>query len=279
MSGLQCGISTFERLAKGLLLALILPTTADATDGFVPIPSGSFQMGDIQGGGDKDERPIHTVHIKAFAMGKYEVTFEKYDAFCKATNRKKMSARLGGFFIGYSQRGNYPVINASWEDANTYAKWLSKKTGKRFRLPTEAEWEYAARAGSSTKYSWGNEIGTNNANCNACGSKWDNRKTAPVGSFQPNAFGLYDMHGNVREWVSDCFGGSYSSSPGDGSAWLGDDCKSRVLRGGSWYHTPWSVRSAFRIRGPTNVRLDRGGFRLVQELDLPTYRNKRGPTN
>ena len=236
-------------------------------EGYVIIPAGSFQMGDIQGVGNSDERPVHTVQIRAFAMGKYEVTFEQYDAFCLATNRKKVSARLGGAFLFSSERGNHPVINANWDGAQAYARWMSEQMGKRFRLPTEAEWEYAARAGSSTKYSWGNEIGTNKANCNACGSKWDNRNVAPVGSFQPNAFGLYDMHGNVREWVADCFNDSYNGAPSDGSAWLAGACRNRVMRGGSWYHTPWSVRSAFRVRGPANVRLDRGGFRLVQELD------------
>ena len=117
-------------------------------------------------------------------------------------------------------RGRQPVINVTWDDAQRYVAWLSKMTGKPYRLLSEAEWEYAARAGTQTAYSWGDEIGKGNANCNGCGSQWDNKQTAPVGSFAPNAFGLYDMHGNVWEWVEDCFHDNYNGAPEDGSAWM-----------------------------------------------------------
>ena len=149
------------------------------------IPAGSFRMGDIQGGGDSDEKPVHRVSVGKFAMGKFEVTFAEYDKFAQATGRKKPNDRGWG-------RGNRPVINVSWNDATAYAKWLSNQTGKTYRLPTEAEWEYAARAGTETKYWWGNDLGKNRAACDGCGSQWDNKQTAPVGSFSANKFGLYD---------------------------------------------------------------------------------------
>ncbi len=116
------------------------------------------------------------------------------------------------------------MINVSWTDAVAYTEWLSAQLGERYRLPSEAEWEYASRAGSTKKYSWGNEIGRNRANCDGCGSQWDNRMTAPVGSFSPNAWGLHDMHGNVWEWVQDCWNSRYQGAPADGSAWESGDC-------------------------------------------------------
>src|SRR5438874_738666 len=151
----------------------------------VSIPRVKFRMRDIQGSGDADERPVHLVLIpRPFAMGRYEVTFEEYDVFARATGREQLADRGWG-------RGHRPVINVSWEDAVAYAKWLSQQTGKRYRLPTEAEWEYAARVGTETAYWWGNEVGKNRANCDGYGgSQWDNKQTAPVGSFQPNPWGL-----------------------------------------------------------------------------------------
>ena len=203
----------------------------------VVIPAGRFRMGDLSGTGFDREKPVHEVVMaRPFALSKYEVTFADYDKF---THPNKVDDRGWG-------RGRRPVINVSWDDANEYSAWLSAETGKRYRLPTEAEWEYAARAGSTTKYSWGNDIGQNRANCNDCGSQWDNRQTAPVGSFAPNAWGLYDMHGNVWEWVQDCWNKSYAGAPRDGNAWTSGDCSQRVIRGGSWSNAPWLLRSAAR---------------------------------
>ena len=165
-------------------------------------------------------------------------------------------------------RGGRPVIRVSWEDiTEQFIPWLSKTTGKQYRLPTEAEWEYAARAGSETKYSWGNSIGNNKANCDGCGSRWDDSQTAPVGSFSANAFGLYDMHGNVNEWTQDCWNGSYKGAPSDSSAWLKGDCSRRVLRGGSWSYIPSKLRSANRINITTGFRYSDVGFRLARTLD------------
>jgi len=164
-------------------------------------------------------------------------------------------------------RGVKPVINVSWDDAQEYVAWFSGMTGKTYRLLSEAEFEYAARAGTQTAYSWGDEIGQGNANCVSCGSKWDGRETSPAGSFEPNAFGLYDMHGNVNSWTEDCIHNDYNGAPQDGSAWLADgDCGRRVFRGGSWYDDPRSLRAAspdWTASASRNVGL---GFRVGRTL-------------
>ena len=146
-------------------------------------------------------------------------------------------------------RGGRPVIHVSWEDATAYADWLFDETGEQYRLPSESEWEYAARAGATTRYSWGQDLGRNRANCRGCGSRWDRDRTAPAGSFAANAWGLHDMHGNVWEWVEDCWHENYARAPRDGSAWTGGgNCGRRVLRGGSWGDDPRYLRSAVRSR-------------------------------
>ena len=188
------------------------------------LPMGSFWMGSPSGetGRYDSEGPVHTVNISQhIAMGRYEVTFAEYDRFVSATNGADIPDDEGW------GRGSRPVIDVSQEDAKAYAAWLSAQTGKTYRLPSEAEWEYAARAHTRTRYSWGNKIGRYRANCDGCGGDvenlwddiWDNHQTAPVGSFPPNDFGLYDMHGNVQEWVQDCYHDNYKGAPTDGSAW------------------------------------------------------------
>lgn len=226
----------------------------------VTIAAGSFLMGTR--GGHSSEAPQHNVTIaKPFALGKYEVTFDAYDAYAKATGRELPGDEGWG-------RGNRPVINVSWNDAAAYAKWLSEQTGRKYRLPTEAEWEYAARAGSSTNYSWGEDVGRNRGNCDGCGSEWDNAQTAPVGSFAANAFGLHDMHGNVSEWVQDCWQDSYGGAPLDGSARTScADMEHRVLRGGSWDFNPSGLRSADRFWWHASFRYFLNGFRLAQDLE------------
>ena len=155
----------------------------------------------------------------------------------------------------------------SWDDANAYVAWLSKLTGKSYRLLSEAEYEYATRAGTQTAYPWGNAIGENNATCNGCGSPpWDNRQTAPVGSFAPNQFGLYDMVGNVFEWTEDCYNYSYNGAPANGAAWTSGDCSLRVVRGGSWLHSPDGLRSASRYGFSSVLRLS---FRVGRTLLAP----------
>ena len=228
----------------------------------VVLPTGRFRMGDLYGDGYNDERPVHTVTIsRRIAMGQYPITFEDYDRFVAATGAEKPGDRGWG-------RGRRPVINVNWHDAKAYASWLSEQTGKRYRLPSESEWEYGARAGTETAYNWGNEIGVNRANCEGSGSEWSGKQTSPVGSFTANAFGLFDMHGNVWEWVEDCWHDNYEGAPSYGRAWTsGGDSSRRVVRGGSWYSSPRILRSAFRYRSAPSYRGSSLGFRLVQDLN------------
>jgi formylglycine-generating enzyme required for sulfatase activity len=228
------------------------------------IPAGRFQMGDIQAGGPDDEKPVHWVSIAKFTMGKYEVTFTEYDQFAQATNRQKPADEGWG-------RGNLPVINVTWDDAVAYTKWLSEQTGQNYRLPSEAEWEYAARAGTETKYWWGNQWEQNQANCEIGENDQDDNFPAPVsvGSFPANAFGLYDMLGNVREWVADPWHLNYRNAPDDGQIWKYENeeeekeiGKYRTLRGGSWNDDHNNCRAADR---DWNLLVDERsiGFRVV----------------
>jgi formylglycine-generating enzyme required for sulfatase activity len=230
----------------------------------VVIPSGKFRMGDIQGRHGKDEQPIHEVQIRrSFAVSRYEITFDQYDQFAKATGGKLPDDEGFG-------RGRLPVIFVSWNDAVAYAEWISQQTGKRYRLPTEAEWEYVARAGTETASGWGNEMKQGLANCIGCGTPWDNKQTAPVGSFKPNPFGLYDTAGNVIEWIQDCWHENYEGAPLDGSAWEqkdGGDCGRRGLRGGHWRVAQDFMRSSFRMWNRSTVRRHALGFRLVREIE------------
>ncbi len=238
-------------------------SSGDLGPEMVVIPSGSFRMGCVSGQDCHAEAfLVHDVTIpQAFAVSKYEVTFEDYDRF---TYPNRVDDEGWG-------RGRRPVINVSWDDAQEYVSWLSRQTGQTYRLLSEAEWEYVARAGSSTAYSWGNDIGTNRANCSGeyenlgvCGDQWE--YTAPAGSFAANAFGVHDMHGNVWEWVEDCWQDSYAGAPVDGSAWRSGDCSRRVLRGGSWLSYPGDLRSAFRIRNTAGNRNFIFGFRVARTL-------------
>lgn len=226
----------------------------------VVVPAGRFEMGS-----DKrtaEEKPQHAVAIsKAFAMGAYEVTVGEWDACFKE----------GGCSQGPEQGRDVklPIGNVSWDDARNYVKWLSKKTAQKYRLPSEAEWEYAARAGTATGYWWGDEKGVKRANCTDCGTPWDSKNASPTGSFGPNPFGLYDIHGNISEWVQDCWNPSYQNAPGDGEAWMSGDCLSRVLRGGSWALDHEYMRSSRRNRYDRDVRYYLNGFRVLRELPAP----------
>ena len=225
----------------------------------VVVPAGSFTMGSNQ---ETDAKPAHKVTIaKPFAVGKYEVTFDEWDA-CVADGGCKH--KPGDIGWGRSER---PVINVSWDDiSKQYLPWLKRKTGKTYRLLSEAEWEYTARAETATKFSWGNDVGKGNANCSGCGSEWDAKQTAPVGSFKANAFGLHDMHGNVWEWSEDCWHENYNSAPDNGKAWTSGNCSRRVLRGGSWFDLPWDLRSAGRVGARPDDRSYGLGFRVGRML-------------
>jgi formylglycine-generating enzyme required for sulfatase activity/tRNA A-37 threonylcarbamoyl transferase component Bud32 len=236
----------------------------------VVIPSGSFTMGSPASEAERHEgeSPLHRVSVPAFALGKYDVTFAQWEA-CAANggcNAYRPDDQGWG-------RGNRPVINVSWDDARSYIAWLNRKVGSvtgngagPYRLPSEAEWEYAARAGTATAWYWGDSIGTGNAVCHDCGSQWDAKETAPVGSFRPNAWGLYDTLGNVWQWTEDCYVESYVGAPSDGTARTTGDCKSRVVRGGSWGDNPRDLRSAVRGGVDTGFRVNEAGFRLARTL-------------
>jgi formylglycine-generating enzyme required for sulfatase activity len=228
----------------------------------VVVPTGSFMMGSPKGQGDDNEHPHHVVTIaQPFAVSKYELTFAEWDA-CAAQGR--CNARVADSF----GRGRRPVINVSWDETKDYVAWLSSITGKTYRLLTEAEYEYAARAGTTTAYPWGDNIGKNNANCRGCLEWGDANQTAPVGSFSPNKFGLYDMVGNVWEWTEDCYHDSYQGAPADGSAWTSADCTIRVvIRGGSWSFGP--PRSADRRGYSSDIRESDVGFRVARTLLTP----------
>lgn len=230
----------------------------------VVIPAGKFRMGDVQGNGLEDERPVRDVHIQSrFAVSRYEITFAQYDKFADSTGRELPKDEGWG-------RGRRPVINITWQEARDFAAWLSKQTGERYRLPSEAEWEYAARAGTETAYWWGNHLTPGMANCYNCGSQWDRKKTAPVGSFRPNKFGLYDTSGNVIEWIQDCMHGNYNGAPTDGSAWLKEDggiCNLRGVRGSNWRKAASFMRSSARLFQNPKLRRNLLGFRLVREIE------------
>jgi len=235
----------------------------------VVVPSGSFTMGSPanEEGRSSDEGPQHAVTIsKPFAVGRFAVTFDEWDACVADGGCKgyKPEDRWG--------RGRRPVINVSWDDAKAYLAWLSRKTGKTYRLLSEAEREYITRAGTSTPFWWGASISTNQANYDGngtygSGSKGEHRnQTVPVDSFPPNAFGLYQVHGNVYEWVEDCYHDGYSGAPSDGTAWVSGDCNSRVLRNGSWFHVPKILRAANRYKYLSGDRSVSIGLRLARTL-------------
>ena len=247
-------------------------TSRDCADcpEMVSIPGGSFRMGNLSGEQINDQEPVHSVTVPAFRLGKYEVTFAQWDA-CVA------DGGCGGYRPDDRGRGrgNRSVIQVSWDDSQLFIDWLNARTGGRYRLPTEAEWEYAARAGSTTEYSWGNDIGRNRANCyvGSCRDSYD--YTAPVGSFPANAWGLHDMHGNVWEWVQDCWHDNYEGAPNDGSAWISncaggsynDERGRRVVRGGSWNDNARLLRSAYRdwLTRPARANFFGYGFRVAQD--------------
>jgi formylglycine-generating enzyme required for sulfatase activity len=229
----------------------------------VVVRAGEFMMGSAADERDHydNEDPLHGVTIaRQLAVSKFEVTFEQWDACVTSGACPHVSDSNMG-------RGAQPVINVSWENVRQYVAWMSTMTGRPYRLLSEAEWEYAARAGTTAAYSWGDEIGKNNANCNGCGSEWDSQRTAPVGSFARNPFGLYDMHGNVWEWVEDCLHTNYDGAPKDGSAWIAQgDCDRRVVRGGSWAGYPVGLRSALRFWYSADDHGTDLGFRVARTL-------------
>lgn len=310
------GIDDFnERLTNARLYASYKPGQVfadrfvDSTGqapAMVVVPTGKFLMGSPDGerGHDPNEAPVHEVQVdKGFAVGRSAVTIGQFRDFVRASGYTPQSQSLqggsvydeasGGLrddsaatwqddYLGRPGQDRLPVINVSWNDAKAYADWLSQRTGKRYRLPSEAEFEYALRAGTTTRYWWGdgnpankveNLTGANDRS--ASGRRWSNAFTgykdgywgpAPVMSFSPNPFGLYDMGGNVSEWVADCWHDNYIRAPRDTQAWVNPGCGRRVIRGGSWGSAPDMVRSAYRQGASADLRNARVGFRVVREL-------------
>jgi formylglycine-generating enzyme required for sulfatase activity len=242
----------------------------------VVLPAGAFRTEDLHGSGRAVEKPAHEVQIRRkFAIARTEVTFEEYDRFAQATDRSLPKDAGWG-------RGQRPVIYVSWDDASAYVNWLSEQTGKRYRLPSEAQWEYAARVGTETTRFWGDDENQacRYANVHDISSrqrnadfKWPHHKcddgypqTAPVGKLAANAFSLRDMLGNVWEWTADCWNGDYSSAPKDAGGRTGGDCSRRVMRGGSWYEERGFARSAYRYSDPIATTGSSLGFRVAQDL-------------
>lgn len=248
----------------------------------VVIPAGEFLMGStFEESGHPDEKPQHPVKIgRAFALSKFEITFEQWDA-CVADGKCEAASDDG---LG---RGSVPVFNVHWNDARAFAAWLSARTGQKYRLPSEAEWEYAARGGTSTPWFWGpaeDSAGSSKA-CQFANTHdetgkdahpmyvWSNHKcadgfgeTAPVGRFAPNPFGLHDILGNLREWVLDCHHTGYKDAPIDGSVWDEKECEKRIVRGGAWIDGASTTRAAYRHPEDAGYRNYQVGFRLAREL-------------
>jgi formylglycine-generating enzyme required for sulfatase activity/CRP-like cAMP-binding protein/chromosome segregation ATPase len=242
----------------------VLRTYSDALrDGgrgpeMVQLAAATYQMGSIGNSMNAEEVPRHEVKLASFSISRYEVTFAEYDRYARATGQQLPHDESWG-------RDRQPVINVSWNDAVGYVKWLSAQTGRDYRLPSEAQWEYAARAGSDGSYWWTDTKAGIPANCFNCGSSWDGARTAPVGQFAANGFGLYDMAGNVQEWTADCYHPNYAGAPADGSAWGGDVyCTQRVVRGGAYSSPLDSLRSARRADLAEDTSLDNLGFRVVR---------------
>jgi formylglycine-generating enzyme required for sulfatase activity/serine/threonine protein phosphatase PrpC len=224
----------------------------------VAVPAGNFLMGSPDSTSFFDQRPQHTVHVPEFAMSVYEVSVAEYAAFAGGNGRRIPQLGPG------ADRLTIPATFVPWNDALAYAQWLSRQTGKQYRLPTEAEWEYAARAGTTGNYWWGHNLGSGNAHCMGCDTGLDPRNPTRIGRFRPNQFGLYDMSGNVQEWVYDCYHPSYDGAPSDGSVFEGGDCTRRVVRGGAFGGGANSLRSAHRDKFPPNQGNDSTGIRLVR---------------
>jgi formylglycine-generating enzyme required for sulfatase activity len=219
----------------------------------VSLSGGTFAMGSDD---DPSEKPIHHVRIKPFAISKFPVTVREWNA-CVAANSCT--------FVP-TGKDDAPVANLSWTDAQQFVEWLSKVTQKPFRLPSEAEWEYAARSGTRTKFWWGDQLQADTANCKGCNEPYDTSQPLKVGSLRPNPFGLYDMGGNIDQWVDDCWHKNYQGAPSDGSAWVDNNCVSHVIRSGSWKNDPSYVRPSNRDHYDTSVRYPTHGLRVAHSL-------------
>lgn len=224
----------------------------------VALPAGTFTMG--SNSSDPSEKPAHQVAISApFAIGKFEVTVQQWNACVTANGCQKVAQ-------ANNANPSAPVRDVSWDDAQQYVKWLSMLSGEAYRLPTEAEWEYAARGGTATSYWWGDKMVTGKANCKECGQPWSDKAPASAGSFVPNGFGLYDTSGSVWEWVADCWHNNFKDAPADGRAWDEPGCRVRVIRGGSWRDGASYMVASTRFKYDASVRQPQNGFRVARSV-------------
>jgi formylglycine-generating enzyme len=267
------------------------------------IPGGEFRMGDVAGNGDPDERPVHAVSLPSFRLARHEVTVAQFATFVTATGyatdaernargkdgcialgpdplKSGYEAGLSWRKPGFPQTERDPVVCVSWYDAREYVQWLRRESGRRFRLPTEAEWEFAARAGSDAAWIWGSDGNRGCEYANGAddtpgpgGAHWTQKMnctdghfyTAPVGSYRPNGFGLYDMIGNAWEWTEDCYQPDYSGASADGSAVISAECAKRAVRGGAWPYPPGWLRTANRGGSNPELRANDRGFRVAED--------------
>ncbi|MEM7542928.1 MAG: SUMF1/EgtB/PvdO family nonheme iron enzyme [Pseudomonadota bacterium] len=224
------------------------------------VPSGQFMMGNRLASGDPDELPQHEVTVSQFAMGTYEITIAEYRKYIESTGKQMpRQARAVG-----ADESEFPMAYVSWNDALSYTRWLSEQTGKQYSLPTEAQWEYAHRAGSTSAYFWGRKLGRSNAHCLTCDTGLESRRATANGRFNPNKFDIYDTSGNLSEWTYDCYHLNYNNAPTDGSVFEGGDCRVRVLRGGSFASGPDGLRSAARDKFRADKGNDQVGFRVIR---------------
>jgi formylglycine-generating enzyme required for sulfatase activity len=224
----------------------------------VSLPAGRFAMGN--NASDPSERPVHQVVIDLpFAIGKFEVTVQQWNA-CVTANGCQPVAQPA------NANPNAPVRDVSWDDAQQYVKWLGMISGQPYRLPTEAEWEFAARGGTATPYWWGDKMTTGKANCKECGPPWTEAGPANVGSFPANGYGVHDTSGSVWEWVADCWHNNFKDAPFDGSAWDEPNCRVRVIRGGSWREGAAYMVASTRFRYDASVRQAQNGFRVARNF-------------
>lgn len=224
----------------------------------VSLPGGTFSMGNNTS--DPSEKPAHQVTIDApFAIGRYEVSVQQWNACAAAGACQKIAVPVGA-------SPNAPMRDVSWDDAQQYVKWLGAISGKPYRLPTEAEWEFAARGGTTTRYWWGEQMAQGKANCKECGKPWTEDAPANVGSFAANPYGLYDTSGGVWEWVADCWHNNYKGAPANARAWDEPDCRVRVIRGGSWREGASYMVTSTRFKYDASVRHSQNGFRVARSL-------------
>ena len=231
----------------------VAPIAPQLIPEMVSVPGGTFAMGSDD---DLSEKPIHRVTIRPFAISKFPITTREWNACVAAKSCTYLP----------TGKDDAPVANVSWNDAQEFLDWLSKITKKTFRLPSEAEWEYAARARTNTKFWWGDQLQADTANCKGCNEPYDASQPLKVGSFRPNPFGLYDMGGNIHQWVADCWHKNYQGAPLDGSPWVDSDCSSHVIRSGSWKNDSSYVRPSNRDHYDTGVRYPTHGFRVAHSL-------------